>query len=139
MGAPEEAMETPAEEPMEEVPMETRAPVQFTLMLEEMNASGVTGTASAETQAQSVTVGIELAGAPAGEELPAHIHQGTCASGGPMVAPLSSIQVSDEGDASGTTTLDIGQIPEGESTFVQVHAPDGQPVACADIPTPTGM
>jgi len=145
-GAPEqgeEAMgaEEPGEmsaEPMEEMPMETPAPVTFTLELHEMNASGIMGTANAAHTDESVEVTVEIAGVTVGEELPSHIHQGTCESGGPVVAALSPVAVS-EGTGTGVTTLDPGQIPEDQPLFLQVHGADGQPVACADIPAPHDM
>jgi hypothetical protein len=137
IGAEEESGDI-ASEPMEEMPIEAPDPATFTIELNEMNASGVTGTASAVHTDESVEVTVDVTGVAEGEELPSHIHQGTCETGGSVAAPLSNVAVS-EGSGTGVTSLDVGQIPADQPLFVQVHGPDGQPVACADIPAPHDM
>jgi hypothetical protein len=134
MGAEEEPSEM-ASEPTEETPMESSDPAAFSIELEELNASGVTGTAMATHMDESVEVTVSVMGVTDGEELPSHIHQGTCETGGGVVAPLNPVTVS-EGSGSSVTSLAVDQIPADQPLFVQVHGSDGQGVACADFPAP---
>ena len=134
MGAEEDTGEM-ASEPVEGMAMESSDPATFTVELHEANASGIMGTATAMHSDESVEVTVEVAGVTEGDELSSHIHQGTCESGGPVIAPLSSIEVS-EGTGSGVTSLTVDQIPVDQPLFLQVQGPDGEAVACADFPAP---
>lgn len=130
MGAAEEA-EAPAETaPVEE--METEPPGEVSVTLETLNESGVTGTAVATHEGESVVVEVEVQGAPDVEELAAHIHEGDCASGGPVLVPLETVTVAD-GTGTSSTTLTADQVPAGQAAYIQVHGPEGQPVACGDL------
>lgn len=137
-GAPEaddamddmEEAETPAETaPADEM---AEAPAEVSIMLEALNESGVTGTAVATHEGESVMVDVQVQGVQEGEELPAHIHEGDCATGGPVLVPLNSVVIAD-GSGSSSTTLEASQVPEGQAAFVQVHGPEGQPVACGNL------
>ncbi|HZD04821.1 MAG TPA: CHRD domain-containing protein [Longimicrobiales bacterium] len=144
-GAPEpdEGMETgnepaatPTEEPQAQTPMESAE--AFSITLDQKNESGVTGSATATREGDSVVVDVQVTGVSADGELPAHIHEGTCAEPGSVIAPLTSVQVTG-GSGSSTTTLAADQVPADQGTFVQVHDPDGQPIACGDIQGEGGM
>lgn len=130
MGTTNEPAATPTEEPQAETPM--ASPEVFTVTLASKNESGVTGTATATHTGDSVTVDVEVNGVSAQGELPAHIHQGTCDAPGPVLVPLTSLQVTG-GTGRSSTTLAADQVPTDQSTFVQVHDPDGQPIACGDV------
>lgn len=132
LGGLEEA-ETPAETAEEMEMPEEAAPAEVSMMLETLNESGVTGTVTVTHEGESVVVDVQVQGVSEGEELPAHVHEGDCATGGSVLVPLNAIAISD-GSGSSSTTLEAAQVPEDQAAYVQVHAPDGQPVACADLP-----
>lgn len=129
MGGMEET-ETPAETTPADEAMEPPAEVSVTL--EALNESGVTGSAVAMHEGDSVVVEVQVQGASADGELPAHIHEGDCATGGSVLVPLSSVAVTG-GTGSSTTTLGADQVPEGQAAYIQVHGPEGQPIACGNL------
>lgn len=145
-----------------------------TVQLAALNNSGVMGTATVSHTAESLDVELEVSGLTEGQAYPAHIHRGSCQQGGPVAAPLSSVQAMSGGTGSATTTLALdalsaseamgeghmegegmmeegegmqegeGMMEEGEGMmeeahetmggyYIQVHSPDGTPVACGDI------
>ena len=107
--------------------------------LEAKAASGITGTATLMPAADGVEVALDLDGLTAGETYASHIHRGICDDDLGVVAPLEDI-VSEGGTARVTTTLDESMLdPTAESLFIQVHAADGMPVACGDIPADAGL
>lgn len=136
MEAGNEPAATPTEEPQAETPME--APEVFSIALDPKNESGVTGTATATHDGDSVTVDVQVTGVSAEGELPTHIHEGTCAEPGSVLVPLTSVEVTG-GSGSSMTTIATDQLPTDQSTFVQVHDPQGQPIACGDIQHEGGM
>lgn len=101
------------------------APVITTLAAVEN--SGVTGQATATHSPTDVVVQIDLTNAPEGD-LPAHIHTGTCAAGGPVAVELTSVA-----NGTSTTTVTLASLPANESSFVQVHDASGKPIACGDM------
>jgi len=104
-----------------------------TTQLEAKNNSGITGDVTATHTASDVTVQISLNGLKDGQAYPAHIHQGTCASDGPVVVELDSITASGTTGQS-TTTVEAAKLSANQSYFVQAHDPTGAPVACSDLP-----
>lgn len=131
MGGMEEA-ETPAETAPADEMAEEATPAEVSMMLESLNESGVMGTATVTREGESVVVEVEVQGVTATEDLPAHIHEGDCATGGSVLVPLDDVTVTD-GTGSSSTTLEAAQVPEDQAAYVQVHAPDGEPVACANL------
>lgn len=147
---------------------------RMTVTLHGVNDSGIEGKARmshAEEAEEPGThqVAIKLTGTTEGDIHPAHIHQGSCAEGGPVVVALSPVQAGPE-VATSTTQLVVSEVlaqaratqaerlAEAEERteepeyveargdleeaaadeahpplFIQVHAPDGAPVACGDI------
>lgn len=128
MGDMEEA-EAAAEEMAEETPA---MPEATSIALETLNESGITGTATATHEGASVVIDVQVEGATADGTLPAHIHEGDCATGGGVLVPLNSVEVTD-GTGSSSTTLEAAQVPADQAAYVQVHAADGQPVACGNL------
>ena len=102
------------------------APVVVTLAAVEN--SGVAGEATATHSPTDVTVAINVTGAPAGE-LPAHIHTGTCAAGGPVAVELTKVN-----NGSSSTTVPLSSLPANQASFVQVHDASGKAIACGDMP-----
>ncbi len=150
-----------------------KATEAMTVSLSEVNDSGIEGKAviSHAEDAEAMAahqVKVKLTGATEGQTYPAHVHQGSCEEGGPVVTALTSVEAGSDG-ASSTTVVaaadlgadeaedaqmaeaadrtedderayveargDAGETPAltPGALFIQVHAPDGQPVACGDI------
>lgn len=129
---PEDAPPTPeAEAPAEAV--ETGEMAHHTVDLREVNGSGVSGQAMGMHADGSVTMFIELEGLPEEGEYAAHIHSGTCESGGPVAVPLNPVLGLADGTGSSTTILEADDIPVDDPHFIQVHGEGGTPIACADM------
>ena len=127
---PEEAPPTP-EAPAEAV--ETEEMAHYTVDLQEVNGSGVSGQAMGMHADGSVTMFIELEGLPEEGEYAAHIHSGTCESGGPVAVPLNPLLGLADGTGSSTTILEADDILVDAPHFIQVHGEGGTPIACADM------
>ncbi|MEX2531929.1 MAG: hypothetical protein WD960_14265 [Gemmatimonadota bacterium] len=131
---PEEAPPAPeAEAPAEMEAGATQDMADHTVDIEEVNGSGVTGQAMGMHADGSVTMFVELEGLPEEGEYAAHIHSGTCESGGPVALPLNPVMGLADGTGSSTTILEPDDMPMGEAHFTQVHGEGGAPIACADM------
>lgn len=104
--------------------------------LSSKNDSGITGTAVLSPQGDSLTVELSLSGLTEGESYAAHVHQGTCDSGGGVAVGLNA--VTGQADGTGSSTATIESLASGQSYFIQAHLPDGTPAACGDVPTMQG-
>lgn len=116
------------------------------------NESNVSGSATiTPVSGEMLRVQINLQGAEQGQQYPTHIHQGTCDEGGPVVLELDPVtpgqqtgmrdqqgqqgQAGQQGQQSQQgQTVSTRELQSGQEYFLQTHAPDGQPVACGDIP-----
>lgn len=128
------------------------------------NQSNVSGSATiTPIGGEMMRVQINLQGAEQGQQYPTHIHQGTCDEGGPVVLELDPVtpgqqtgmrdQQGQQGQAGQQgqqgqqdrmgqqgqqdqqgQAVSTRELQSGQDYFLQTHAPDGQPVACADIP-----
>lgn len=129
--------EAPEAVPAEPAQQETAAPVEevphTATQLEEVNGSGVSGEAMAMDSNETVVVALELEGLPAEREYAAHIHEGTCAEGGPVAVALNPVLGLDDGTGSSTTMLEGDEIPTDGDHFIQVHGEGGAPIACGDM------
>lgn len=125
MPAGEEMAPSPAD-PMDDV-------IHASIPLHEVNGSGVTGEAMAMHSEDAVVVVVDVEGLPAEGEYPAHIHEGTCADGGGVAAPLNPVMGLADGTGTSTTSLDMDDIPADRSHFIQVHGEGGAPIACGDM------
>lgn len=97
--------------------------------LDDVNNSGVEGEATATHSAQEATVSILLKdGAQANTDYPAHIHTGTCETGGPVAVELEPVK-----NLQSTKTIQVSALPQGQPLFIQVHGKDGKPVACGNM------
>ncbi len=68
-------------------------------------------------------------------DYPVHIHAGSCAEGGSVTVPLTSVEGGEGGEGQSRTTFAAADLPESGSYFVQLHdAQDRSPIACADLP-----
>lgn len=99
-----------------------------------LNGSGVTGDAELSVEGSTLQVAV-LANSLGGPgDYPSHIHSGTCAEPGGVVVPLNPATAHEPGIGEAETEVDLGELEAGQSYLVMVHALQGQPVACADIP-----
>jgi hypothetical protein len=67
-------------------------------------------------------------------DYPMHIHEGTCAEGGRVVVPLTTVEGQESGEGTATTTFPASQLSPTGTYFIWIHSPTGEPVACADLP-----
>ncbi len=123
----------PAPVAEEAAPAAEPATEHVTIALASSNESGVFGEAMAMHTDESVVVVLEIAGLPAAGEYAAHVHIGTCATGGGVAAALNPVIGLADGTGSSTTTLELSALPAEQSHFVQVHGAGGSPVACGDM------
>jgi hypothetical protein len=125
-----EADTTPAVEAAPS-PMDTM--MQVTIVLETMNASGVSGEAMAMHSDDAVVVILELEGLPGEAQYAAHIHTGTCAEGGPVLVPLNPVAGLADGTGTSTTTLEADEVGTDTPHFIMVHGEGGTPLACGNM------
>lgn len=100
--------------------------------------SGVAGTARAVVNGAETRVTLSLMGAQPRTAHPWHIHQGTCASGGPIVGsagayPALLVGSTGQGQASAAVGASLN---EAQNYHVNVHASPndmGTIVACGDL------
>lgn len=108
--------------------------------LQQVGGSGVTGEATISAQGEGTMVMVTLMNAPQGPHA-GHIHQGTCANLGEVVAPLETITVpTANGTAMGHSTVSMGvpAIMDGRHIIAyHENAGDtpGAPIVCGSIPT----
>lgn len=101
--------------------------------LSAQNDSGMNGTATLTDMDGSTVVKLDLTGAPAGVEQPAHIHTGSCANIGGVVYPLTSPL---NGVSETTLGVSLEEILAGLPLALNVHksnAESGVYVACGDL------
>jgi Cu/Zn superoxide dismutase len=110
-----------------------------TATVQAKNNSGITGTVTLTKKGDSTEVAVALSGARAGEKYPSHIHSGTCAKPGDVVAPLGDVTVG-QGKSGTSTTMVLTSVLDSARTkfgslVEQSHMARGmKPVACAEIP-----
>lgn len=100
----------------------------------------VSGTATMRVQASGTHAMVSLRGAQGGEQLPWHVHEGTCETpGGAIVGPPSAyppVSVAANGQATAMATLPGVRLNEAARYKVNFHASAsdmGTIVACADL------
>lgn len=98
-----------------------------------IDRSGITGTVRGDADGDGASIDLEVEGLEPGSVYPAHIHSGRCAAGGPVVVALGRIDAEDDGSAELSARVEESELPADEPLFVQVHDPDGNAVACADL------
>ena len=106
--------------------------------LQARGGSGITGSFKALVNEGRTNVSVNLAGAMAGQQLPWHVHEGTCDNdmgivGSPSAYPL--ITVANDGTASVNAVVGVS-LDEAKDYFVNVHASPTNLqtiVACGDL------
>lgn len=131
--------DTAGEETAEETPTtetEAREMMGTSVALAPVNESDLSGTAVLTSAAgDSLGVELRLSGLSDGESYPAHIHEGTCQSPGPVAAGLESVEA--EGTTGESTSRVVDpRAGDAQGPFlVMAHLPDGTPAMCGEIPT----
>jgi len=100
--------------------------------LEPVNESGVEGRATRIQVHDSLQLSLMVQGLPRDGEYAAHIHKGTCVSGGAVVVPLNPVKAEGDGMGRSLTTIAASRLPADEPHFVQVHGASGV-LACGDV------
>ena len=111
---------------------------EYSTSVSPKNDSGMQGHVMVSAGSDALTIKLEVLGLEGGTEYPAHLHGGTCAEGGDVIAELNSPTVASVGLGSSLTELSPDVMEAGGSYFVQLHLPDGTPAACADVQLPGG-
>lgn len=126
------ARDAPLDEPRTGDSVEALAPTPGELT--PINRSGVRGRAEIRTGGDGAfMVRVEADSLEPGGRYTAHIHEGRCADGGPSRLPLGRITATGEGTGSIRMRVDADRLPAEADLFVQLHAPDDRPVACANL------
>jgi len=88
------------------------------VVLNELNDSGESGTATLVEKDGKVEVTVDMLGAPAGVVQPSHIHTGDCANTGAVVYPLEFPT-----DGQAVTTLPVGfdELKAQQPLLINVH------------------
>jgi hypothetical protein len=100
--------------------------------LEPVNESGVEGRATQIEMDDSVQMSLMVQGLPKDGEYAAHIHRGTCVTGGAVVVSLNPVKAEGDGMGRSLTTIPANRISKDEPHFVQVHGSSGV-LACGDV------
>jgi hypothetical protein len=100
--------------------------------LEPVNESGVEGRATQIEMNDSVQLSLMVQGLPKDGEYAAHIHKGTCVTGGAVVIALNPVKAESDGLGRSLTTIAANKLPPNEPHFVQVHGSSGV-LACGDV------
>lgn len=106
---------------------------KMTVVLNEQNDSGESGTATLEGVDGMLTVTLTLTGAPAGVSQPAHIHSGSCPDVGGVVHPLS---FPEDGDSETTLETTLADLQKQSPLAINVHKSTteaGVYVSCGDL------
>jgi hypothetical protein len=114
-----------------EVADRTALPPQSPLL--PVDASGVAGDVTVTTGPDGVAFTLAVGGLPGAAEYAVHVHRGVCVEGGPVAAALTSVTGAADGSGSSTTRLPASEVPTNEPVFVQLHGPNGTPLACGDL------
>jgi LPXTG-motif cell wall-anchored protein len=105
-----------------------------TVQLNEINGSGVSGTATLTPKGTQTQIDVHVVGEPAGGSEPIHVHTGNCGAAlGPIKYPLQSVE---NGTSSTVIDAPLESIETGHFA-VNVHqsaANIGTYVACGNIP-----
>lgn len=114
------------------LPVAAQTPQSVTVELNELNGSGISGSAVLTAEGDMTKVDITLQGATGGE--PVHIHKGTCANLDPNpLFPLTPISA--DGTSSSTVAVTLDALLKGQYA-INVHKSNAQIgvyVACGDI------
>lgn len=106
-----------------------RVHVEFDLS--EQRDSGIDGDVRVEGTPRSPVVVVMLENVQPGQHYPVMIHRGECDQPGQVVTELEPVM----GDQRmSRTQLTAQQLPVEPNLIVLAHAPDGQPIACGELP-----
>lgn len=105
------------------------------VQLQGVGGASASGSVTLMPMGAETQLALLVRGAPAGSSLPTHIHRGTCATGGPVLAPLQNVSIAGDGTGTANSTVTIApQTLLNGSHYVQAHDAAGKPLVCGDIP-----
>lgn len=116
-------------------PMDTAmGAMPTTVMMAALGESGVSGEASVTPSGAQTEVMVRLTGLEPNSTHPGHIHQGTCAAVGAVVAPLQDITADATGAGTMTTTVPLASdsVTAG-GHLVAYHGDGGTPIVCGEV------
>lgn len=113
---------------------EVQAGQATTVPLAPKNDSGITGTARITPRGDSLAVQVNLSGLTEGESYAAHVHEGSCESGGGVAVGLNAVTGRADGTGTSTKRIAAATLQSGQGYYVQAHLPGGTPAACGDMP-----
>jgi len=132
--------EKPAAAPPAAAPAAAPAPAPkapTTVSLATENRSHMTGTLVLTPAGDTTTVTLTLKGGTPNHSYPSHIHSGTCAKPGAVVAPLESVKVGKDHSGTSTTKVATSLLTDALKNgplLAQSHLASGKPAACGAIP-----
>jgi hypothetical protein len=102
-------------------------------VLTPIDQSGVRGRVALEGDEGEWLLLFEIEGLEPGESYTAHVSEGRCAAGGPVVTGLGDLTAEVDGTGSLRAEIESPELDTDEG-FVQIHDRAGEPVSCADLP-----
>lgn len=120
----------------QEAPKAQAAAAADTVALSARNESGITGAVVLTAKGDSTVVVVKLKGGTPGTSYSTHIHKGTCAEPGGVVAPLAGVAVGEDGTGASTTTVASKALADAKAAgplLVQSHLPGGRPATCGAL------
>lgn len=96
-----------------------------------------TGHVHMERDGTNIVVNVDAESRLPQADYPLHIHEGRCAEGGRVVAALNSVEGQEAGEGRSMTRVEASTLSPTANYFVQLHSPQGAPIACADLPPVT--
>lgn len=110
---------------------------EFTVSIQSIDSSGITGKATFKDIAGVVAIFLYVEGLPTDEEseeeiMPAELHSGTCAEPGPLAYPMSP---PDAGQSETDLTIDLKELNTQKPMAILLYRSlqDRTAVACGDI------
>lgn len=130
-----EIVEDAVEVPVTAAPVATEmAAMPTTVSMSPLGDSGVNGEVIVTPAAGQSEVMVTLTGLEPNSTHPGHIHEGSCATPGSVVVPLSEITADATGSGTMTATAAIAADAalDGQH-IVMYHGEGGTPIVCADL------
>ena len=131
LGARQAPPPTPTPTPIQATP--TPIILEETIILDEQNKSGVSGSAVLREENGQVTVALSLTGAPKTTPHPAHIHVGACPDVGDVKYPLTNVV---DGQSETILNVTLDQLEDEQPLAINVHKSAAQITvytACGDL------
>ena len=124
--------------PMTEYPTIPASAPEYTVNLQSLNDSGVSGNVTFKDIAGTVAILLYVQGPGGGEEdeealMPAELHHGSCAAPGDLAYPMTA---PDAGQSETDLSINLKEFNAQRpmAVFLYRSTQDHTPIACADVP-----